>query len=485
MHQRRIIAALGLFVVFQLRATQYSQGQCPTWTEIIGQPPAVTLTPSFAPAVTSDPVHGFIYKFGGQAGSEGLYRMTDSFLRYERDGWHEMPGNRPPRRANAAIAYDEARDRLVLFGGRVSEFNFNAFGDLWEWDGSTWQQIDATGPQPRFDHAMVYDAERRCVLLYGGASSGGTEVLDDFWSWNGTEWQELPATPGRRTDHAMAFNTRDRRVYLHGGWSNVAQRDLWAWDGQQWSLVSNTGPVRTAHVMEYDPHRGALLITGGYDNFNTIYGRAQTYDGQWRLLFTLHPPRFDLGIGYHEPTQSVVIIGGATSLNDNSAARESFELRSAPFHISSPVDRAVPAGVTTEFCVSIDPPSNVAYQWRRNGVAIANDGRITGATTGCLSIANVTVTDTGEYDVRISSSCEPAYSLPARLTILTGADLNCDGSVNNFDIDPFVLALTDAAGYAVQFPDCNAALADVNGDGAVNNFDIDPFVACLVNGGCP
>jgi hypothetical protein len=64
-------------------------------------------------------------------------------------------------------------------------------------------------------------------------------------------------------------------------------------------------------------------------------------------------------------------------------------------------------------------------------------------------------------------------------------DLNCDGIVNNFDIDPFVLALTNPAGYAAVFPNCNLANADINGDGAINNFDIDPFVACLVNGGCP
>ncbi|MGE0480859.1 MAG: PQQ-binding-like beta-propeller repeat protein [Phycisphaerae bacterium] len=64
-------------------------------------------------------------------------------------------------------------------------------------------------------------------------------------------------------------------------------------------------------------------------------------------------------------------------------------------------------------------------------------------------------------------------------------DLNCDGLVNNFDIDPFVLALADAGAYAATYPDCDISSADMNGDGAVNNFDIDPFVACLSGGGCP
>lgn len=61
-------------------------------------------------------------------------------------------------------------------------------------------------------------------------------------------------------------------------------------------------------------------------------------------------------------------------------------------------------------------------------------------------------------------------------------DLNCDGVVNNFDIDPFVLALTNPVAYALAFPDCNRNLADINHDNAVNNFDIDPFVTLLTGG---
>ncbi len=58
-------------------------------------------------------------------------------------------------------------------------------------------------------------------------------------------------------------------------------------------------------------------------------------------------------------------------------------------------------------------------------------------------------------------------------------DLNCDGAVNAFDIDAFVLAVTDAAGYEVSYPDCDVYLADCNEDGVVNAFDIDPFVGLL------
>ena len=62
------------------------------------------------------------------------------------------------------------------------------------------------------------------------------------------------------------------------------------------------------------------------------------------------------------------------------------------------------------------------------------------------------------------------------------ADMNCDGLMNNFDVDPFVLALTNLPGYYQQYPNCNILNADVNGDGVVNNFDVDAFLALLGTG---
>jgi len=79
----------------------------------------------------------------------------------------------------------------------------------------------------------------------------------------------------------------------------------------------------------------------------------------------------------------------------------------------------------------------------------------------------------------------PLRSVNARNTGVFGdrdwplGDLNCDGQVNAFDIDPFSLALTDPVAYRSQYRGCNIMLADVNGDGAANAFDIDPFVDLL------
>ncbi|MGE0479777.1 MAG: right-handed parallel beta-helix repeat-containing protein [Phycisphaerae bacterium] len=71
-----------------------------------------------------------------------------------------------------------------------------------------------------------------------------------------------------------------------------------------------------------------------------------------------------------------------------------------------------------------------------------------------------------------------AYEYPAAWD---RGDVNCDGLVNNFDIDPFVFALfTDPLIFREFYPACDRVYADVNRDGAVNNLDIDAFVARLI-----
>jgi hypothetical protein len=62
-------------------------------------------------------------------------------------------------------------------------------------------------------------------------------------------------------------------------------------------------------------------------------------------------------------------------------------------------------------------------------------------------------------------------------------DTNCDGLVNVFDIDPFVLALTNPSDYAEIYDNCDIMSADVDGNGVINVFDIDPFVQLLTGGG--
>jgi hypothetical protein len=70
----------------------------------------------------------------------------------------------------------------------------------------------------------------------------------------------------------------------------------------------------------------------------------------------------------------------------------------------------------------------------------------------------------------------------AALPIRRPGDLNCDGVVDKFDIDSFVLALTDPAAYDAAIPDFDVYNADFDFDALITNCDIQPFVACLTVG---
>lgn len=60
-------------------------------------------------------------------------------------------------------------------------------------------------------------------------------------------------------------------------------------------------------------------------------------------------------------------------------------------------------------------------------------------------------------------------------------DMNCDGSLDFRDINPFVLALSDRTGYLTKYPNCDVMSADCNQDGYVDFKDINAFVALLTS----
>ena len=92
---------------------------------------------------------------------------------------------------------------------------------------------------------------------------------------------------------------------------------------------------------------------------------------------------------------------------------------------------------------------------------------------------------TDNADALDYTPCENAEACAILHGIRVWGDLNCDGVLNNFDIDPFVLVLTGTPPlypeYYAVYPDCDHMLADCNEDGTVNNFDIDAFVYLLTS----
>src|SRR5690606_15706426 len=143
-------------------------------------------------------------------------------------------------RIGHAMAFDERRGRLVLYGG-VPRIDEPQTDDLWEWDGARWEQRrpSGPGPGPRSWHALTYDPARGEVVLFGG--DDGARVRADLWGWNGGRWGG-PAEEGPppRSHAGLGAAPRRGRLVLYGGLG--LHESLWEWDGERWRRARPEGP---------------------------------------------------------------------------------------------------------------------------------------------------------------------------------------------------------------------------------------------------
>jgi hypothetical protein len=134
--------------------------------------------------------------------------------------WTQVADAGPSWRTSFSVAYDEERAKLVLFGGNLVDGIFRPGGDTWGWDGQVWQQLSDIGPSPRYGAAMAYDSARKRVVLFGGlANEGGASALKgDTWTWDGALWEQLEDMgPSPRQGAAMAYDRDRDRMVLFGG----------------------------------------------------------------------------------------------------------------------------------------------------------------------------------------------------------------------------------------------------------------------------
>ncbi len=139
-------------------------------------------------AMAYDSDRGRVILFGGADYSRNL-SFHDTW-EYDGTTWQlKQVDNSPPALANHAMAYDSNRHRVVLFGGS-NPIIISPINQTWEYDGATWVQIATTNSPPaRYNHAMAYDNVRGRIVLFGGYQSFIRPPFNDTW-----EYYALPHT---------------------------------------------------------------------------------------------------------------------------------------------------------------------------------------------------------------------------------------------------------------------------------------------------
>ncbi len=218
----------------------------------------------YASAMAYDSARQVVVLFGGnRTGQHPSGNLGDT---WEWDGstWTQRtPTQSPPARHHAGMAFDATRNVCVLFGG------YPAQADVWEWDGINWKsRTFAVSPPGRYAPAMAYDPVRQRTVVFGGNASPND--LGDTWIYDGGQWvQSLAAAPSPRTAAAMAFSASTARIVLFGGLHSTpfaALAETWEWDGANWTMRQpmTNPPARWACGMCPMPTSGHVAMFGGW-----------------------------------------------------------------------------------------------------------------------------------------------------------------------------------------------------------------------------
>jgi hypothetical protein len=89
-------------------------------------------------------------------------------------------GTGPSVRVHAIIAFDRTRNRTVLFGGFNATTNAE-LRDIWEWDGTAWQQSTSSASTGTVSLGVAYDEKTAALYL-----SSLTGTAFSAYRWNGT-----------------------------------------------------------------------------------------------------------------------------------------------------------------------------------------------------------------------------------------------------------------------------------------------------------
>lgn len=89
-----------------------------------------------------------------------------------------------------------------------------------------------------------------------------------------------------------------------------------------------------------------------------------------------------------------------------------------PSIITQPVSTNLPAGASVQFTVGVGGTAPLHCQWRRSGVNVLDDERISGTTSPTLTIGKIYLTDMDSYSVVITNAWGSVTSTPANLIVI-------------------------------------------------------------------
>lgn len=253
---------------------------------------------------------------------------------------------------------------------------------------------------------------------------------------------------------------------------------------------------------EYD-YGGPTTYTGGEPSTSnvSIYNSTQMASNgtKWASWLGFNDPAYDgLVSTYEGANYSVFGIYRPSNNSKMRALGRPFNHPSAEslvieiYKIVQPIDGSTDTGLVldggeTVFVDPVDPVGNpLEIRWSLDVDVIP------GAESETLDLTTFMIPP-GPHTLTVTvwDSTSLVRNETARNTWMTQSlewqmnaahrrgDLNCDGWVDQFDVDALVLALLDPAQFTNDYPGCPISQADVDGNSLADGRDIDAFVPLI------
>lgn len=139
-----------------------------------------------------DPTSQQTLLFGGDTSWQNSFMIAvdvrNDTWSWNGTAWAQLnDAGSPPVRRMASMAFDTTRNFAILFGGEdIRSFDSAApshfLNDMWRFQNGRWTQIAiANGPSQRSRFALAYDEARNQLVLFGGMTSSLGSRIGDTW----------------------------------------------------------------------------------------------------------------------------------------------------------------------------------------------------------------------------------------------------------------------------------------------------------------
>jgi hypothetical protein len=154
------------------------------WTKVASDGPL----PRFPAGFTYDAKRKNAVLFGGHTIDNQVFTTYGDTWAWNGSIWQQIPLEGPSPRDGARAIFVPTTDKILLFGGAEIGASVTNLNDTWLWDGTQWEQVAVEiSPPARVHPAMAFDQAREVLVMTGG-SNGPNAILTDTWEWGGSTW---------------------------------------------------------------------------------------------------------------------------------------------------------------------------------------------------------------------------------------------------------------------------------------------------------